>query len=271
MKQLNKKASKPAASGGANKGSFKEKLGRFWSRTYNLLFHSDIYCQIGGYLIFGLLLFLATWAIFTFAVKKPNLLSDSFLVQKFFKAQTIPAIGSWGSKTFGETWNIFGKAVKVADLFGVWGNVLLLTFKFFLNHLVFVFIFIFGLNLFKISRWNLGTIYFIFYTILWGIVVGSNSQTYPVGSNLVFGSLILFARFGLWNWFSYLLLVVSSAHFSWWVAPKWTEWIWEKERKFWPIKFTPDQKELFIYGLLFLLASSFAEARVFVHYNMPIM
>jgi len=270
LKQLNKKASKPAASGGA-KGSFKDKLSRFWSQTYNLLFHSDIYCQIGGYLIFGLLLFLATWAFFTFIVKKPNLLSDSFLVQKFFKAQTIPTIGPWGSKTFGETWKIFGKSIKVADLFGVWGNVLLLTFKFFLNHLVFVLVFIFGLNLFKISRWNLGTIYFIFYTILWGIVVGTNSQMYPIGNNLVFGSLILFARFGLWNWFSYLLLVVSSAHFSWWVAPKWTEWVWEKKRKFWPIKFTPDQKELFIYGLLFLLASSFAEARVFVHYNMPML
>ncbi len=270
MKQLNKKAPTPAASGRAVKGSFKEKLGRFWSQTYNLLFHEDIYYRIGGYLIFGLVLFLVTWACFGFIVKKPNLLTDSFIVQKFFKTQIVQTIGPWGSKAFGETWNVFGKAVNVADIFSVWGNVLLLTFKFFLNHLVFVLIFIFGLNLFKIGRWSLGTVYFVFYTILWGIVVGTSSQTYPVGNNLVFGPLILFARFGLWNWFSYLLLVVSSAHFSWWVAPKWTEWVWEKKRQFWSIKFTPDQKELFIYGLLFLLASSFAEARVFVHYNLPL-
>lgn len=268
MKQLIKKAPKTAAANKADKGSFKEKMGRLWSRTYNLLFHEDIYYQIGGYLIFGLLLFLVTWACFAFLVKKPNLLMDSFLVQKFFKTQINETIGPWGAKTFGETWNIFGKAFKVSDIFAVWGNVLILTFKFFLNHLVFVVPFIFVLNLFKIGRWNLGTIYFIFYTILWGIVVGTNSQTYPVGNNPVFGPLILFARFGLWNWFSYLLLVVSSAHFCWYAAPKWTEWVWEKQRKFWPIKFTADQMELFIYGFLFLLASSFAEARVFVHYNL---
>ena len=35
----------------------------------------------------------------------------------------------------------------------------------------------------------------------------------------------------------------------------------------WPLSFTPDQREVFIYGLLFLLASSFAEARIFVYYN----
>lgn len=270
MKQLNKKRSKSAAVEKPGKGNLKEKLGRFWSRTYNLLFHEDIYYRIGGYLIFGLVLFFLTWACAAFLIKKPNLLSDSFLVEKFFKPQIIETIGPWGSKTFGETWTIFGKAYKVSDIFAVWGNVLLLTFKFFLNHLVFVLLFIFGLNLFKISRWNLGTIYFIFYTILWGIVVGTNSQTYPVGNNPVLGPLILFARFGLWNWFSYMLLVISSAHFSWYTAPKWTEWFWEKQRKFWPIKFTPDQMELFIYGFLFLLASSFAEARVFVHYNLPL-
>lgn len=268
MKQLKKKTTKPSASVGANKGSFKERLGGFWSRTYNLLFHEDIYYRIGGYLIFGLLLFLVTWAFFAFVIKKPNLLMDSFLVEKFSKTEIVQSVGPWGADTFGETWKIFGKEYKVNEIFATWGNVAILTFKFFLNHLVFVLLFIFGLNLFKISRWNLGTIYFIFYTILWGAVVGTTSQSYPVGDNLVFGPLILFARFGLWNWFSYLLLVVSSAHFSWLAAPKWTEWVWEKQRPFWPIKFTPDQKELFIYGVLFLLASCFAEARVFVHYNL---
>ncbi|MGE5605714.1 MAG: hypothetical protein ACM3YE_08495, partial [Bacteroidota bacterium] len=144
MKQLIKKAPKPAAAEKAGKGSFKEKVGRLGSRTYNLLFHEDIYYQIGGYLIFGLLLFLLAWACSAFLIKKPNLLTDSFLVQKFFKTQIVETIGPWGSKTFGETWKIFGKAFKVSDIFGVWGNVLLLTFKFFLNHLVFVVLFIFG-------------------------------------------------------------------------------------------------------------------------------
>lgn len=268
MKQLKKKAPKPAASVKADKGSLTEKLGRFWSRMYNLLFHEDIYYRIGGYLIFGLLLFVVTWSLFAFVIKKPNLLMDSFLVEKFSKPQIVQTIGPWGAKTFGETWTIFGKAYKVNEVVATWGNVALLTFKFFLNHLLFVLFFIFGLNLFKIGRWNLGAVYFVFYTILWGIVVGTTSQPYPVGDNPVLGQLILFARFGLWNWFSYLLLVISSAQFSWLAAPKWTEWAWEKERKFWPVKFSPDQKELFIYGLLFLLASCFAEARVFVHYNL---
>lgn len=236
----------------------------------NLLFHEDVYYRMGGYLILGLVIFFITWAIFAFGVKKPGLLSDSFVVQKLFKVETAPTIGQWGVKTFGKTCKLFGKSFDVAKTVGVWGNVAVITLKYFFNHLVFVFIFIFLLNLFKIGRWNLGMIYFLLLTILWGVVVGSNSMGFPVGDNQILGSLILFGRYGVWYWFSYLMLVLSTSQFAWFVAPKWLGAQWQKVRPIWPVSFTPEQREIFFFGLLFLLAASFAEARIFVHYNLNV-
>lgn len=235
----------------------------FFLKMYNLLFHDDLYYRIGGFLIFGLLLFLIVWAVFMFLAKSPNLLADSFMVKKFFKAEVVKSFGPWDAKAFNAVWNIFGMQIKAGNFI----NVILLTLAFFLNHLVFVVIFIFGLSLFKIGRWNLSLIYFIFYTILWGIVSGTNSFSFPVGSDQVLGSLILFARFGLWTWFSYMLLLISSTQFAFYGTSTWTSWDWKQTRKFWPVSFTPEQREIFIYGLLFLLASSLAEANIFVHYS----
>lgn len=232
-----------------------------------LLFHDDVYYRVGGYVAFGLILFLCTWALFFFVVKKSDLMYDSFVVQKLFKQEINNGIGTWGTKVFGETWKIAGKEYKVAEAVGIWGNVFWFTLKYFLNHMVFVIPFIFLMNYIKIGKWNLSVIYFALYTIMWGAVVGTNSLTFPVGENPMAGPLVVFARYGLWVWFSYLLLMTSTSQMACLVAPKWTEWEWKKEGKFWPISFTPDQKEVFIYGLLFLLASSFAEARIFVYYN----
>jgi hypothetical protein len=243
-------------------------MANFWTKIWSLLFHDDVYYRIGGYLIVGLVLFFVSWALFAFGVKKTGMLMDSFLVQKLFKQDVLRTIGPWGAKTFGETWKIFAWKIDVSKTFGVWGNVFLLTFKYFLNHLVFVIIFICGFNFFRLGRWNVGLIYFLLYTILWGAVVGTSSMLFPAGSNLVLGPLVLFARYGLWTWFSYLLLVTSTTQFTWLAAPNWLSGEWEKKRKIWPLSFTPDQGEVFIYGLLFLLASSFAEARIFVHYNL---
>lgn len=234
---------------------------------FKLLFHDDVYYRVGGYVAFGLILFLCTWAIFFFLVKKANLMYDTFVVQKLFKQEIDNGLGPWGAKIFGETWKIGGKEYKVAEAVGIWGNVFWFTVKYFLNHLVFVIPFIFLTNYVKIGKWNLSAIYFALYTIMWGAVVGTNSLTFPVGENTMAGPLVVFARYGLWVWFSYLLLMTSTSQMACLVAPKWTEWEWKKEGKFWPISFTPDQKEVFIYGLLFLLASSFAEARIFVYYN----
>jgi hypothetical protein len=234
----------------------------------NLLFHEDVYYRMGGFLILGLLIFFVSWAVFAFLVKKPGLLTDSFMVQKLFKIQTVATIGPWAVKSFGKNWTLFGKTVDVAKAFGTWGNVALLTLKYFFNHLFFVFIFIFLLNLFKVGRWSMGLIYFLIFTVMWGAVVGTNSMSFPTGENQLLGSLILFGRYGVWIWFSYLMLVLSTSQFAWLVAPKWFGSEWKKERPIWPVSFTSDQKEIFLFGLLFLLAASFAEARIFVHYNL---
>lgn len=266
MKPLGSKGKKPVTAKTEKKG-FINSLAGFGGKTYNLLFHDDVYYRIGGFLIFGLLLFFGSWAVFSFLFNKINLMADSFMVQKFFKPEIVKTIGPWGAKTFGSTWKIAKWSIDVNKTFGVWGNVAWQTVLNFLNHLVFVLIFIFFLNYFKIGRWNLSLIYFALYSIMWGAVVGTLSLPFPTGTERILGSLILFARFGLWVWFSYMLLIVSTTQFTWLAAPSWLNWSWEKKRRFWPVSFTPEQREVFIYGLLFLLASSFAEARIFVHYN----
>lgn len=240
------------------------KKGNFFVKLYNLLFHEDLYYRLGGFLIFGLALFLIVWAVFALLIKAPNLLGDSFVVKKFFRSEVLKSFGPWDSKSFSAVWNIFGWKLVAGNVI----NVVILMFEYFLNHLVFVLIFVFGLNFFKIGRWNFSMIYFGFYTVMWGIAAGTNSLSFPVGTEPISGSLILFARFGLWTWFSYMLLLISTTQFAACGTSSWTEWDWKPIRKFWPVSFTAEQRELFIYGLLFLLASSLAEANIFVHYNM---
>ncbi len=256
-----------------------QKIG-FCSKIYNQLFHEDLYFRIGGFLILGLLLFLVVWAFWSFAENIPFIggndafrsferdltgsLRNSFIVKKlFFKSNIVSVLGPWGDKTFKSVWNIFSWKIKVGNLI----NVVLLMLKYFVSHLVFVFIFIFLLNLFKVGRWSLSMVYFIFYTILWGTAVGLNAIPFPYGANPVSGSLILFARFGLWNWFSYMLLLISTNQFAWIGTSSWMTWDCKQLRKFPQFGFTPEQREIFIYGLLFLLASCLAEANIFVHYN----
>lgn len=233
-----------------------------------LLYHEDVYYRIGGYVAFGLVLLLCTWALFFFVIKKNNIMYDSLVIQKIFKPEVVPTFGAWGEKTFGTTWKLFGKEFKVVEVVGLWANVIILTLKYFLNHLIFVIPFIFVMNLFKAGKFNFSTIYFAIYTIFWGIAVGSNSLVFPAGSDPMAGPVIVFARFGLWIWFSYLLLMASTTQFAWLTTTGWLSMDWKKQRKLWPVSFTPDQWEVFIYGLLFLLAASFAEARIFVHYNL---
>ena len=212
-----------------------------------LLFHEDVYYQLGGFLLLGLVVFFISWAIFAFVVKKPDLMANSFMVQKLFKIEAAPAMGEWGVKTFGKTWKLFGKSYDVAKTVNVWGNVAVITFKYFFNHLIFAFLFIFLFNLFKIGRWNLGMIYFLLLTVMWGAVVGTNSMGFPTGDNQLLGSLILFGRYGVWIWFAYLMLVLSTSQFAWIVAPKWTGFEWKKVRPFWPVSFNPTQREVFLW------------------------
>jgi hypothetical protein len=239
---------------------FFKRIGGFCSKVYNLMFHGDVYYRLGGVLILGLLLFLVSWAVFMFLVNKPNMFSNTFMIKKLWKIDLVKSFGPWKEADFQ---NILFWKIKTGNFV----NVILLTFKYFVNQLIFVIPFIFALNLFKIGRYNLSVFYFALYTIFWGAVAGTNSFSFPVGTNVVMGTLILYARYGLWLWFSYAMLLVSTTQFSWLAAPSWTSPKWEKERKFWPVSFTPDQLEIFIYGFLFLLAACFAEAQIYVHYN----
>ncbi|HEY8463934.1 MAG TPA: hypothetical protein VIM29_07925, partial [Bacillota bacterium] len=108
MKVLGKR--KENAETGVKKTNFFSKL----------LFHEDVYYQLGGFLLLGLVVFFISWAIFAFVVKKPDLMANSFMVQKLFKIEAAPAMGEWGVKTFGKTWKLFGKSYDVAKTVNVW-------------------------------------------------------------------------------------------------------------------------------------------------------
>ncbi len=239
-----------------------QKKGGFLSRVGNLLFHEDLFFRVMGYLLFGIIFFLLAWGVCFFMFHKPNMLNKSFMVEKFLQFKWHQAFGAWGAQSFGETWKVFGLEIVVKEFFAVAA----LMVQYFINYLIIALVFVFGLNLFRVGRLNLSLIYLASYAVLWGAVAGSDSMLYPTGENKVFGTLLTFARFGLPLLFSYILLAASTTNLAIWNAPKWTEWRWEKLRPFWPWKLNGEQKEFLIYGLLFLLAACFAEARLFVMY-----
>jgi hypothetical protein len=80
-----KKNAKLAPKAGLNQSG--KTSGGFWKKVYNLLFHEDIYCRVGGYLLFGAVLFLASWAVFLFVVNKVNLFDYGILSGKIFIAK----------------------------------------------------------------------------------------------------------------------------------------------------------------------------------------
>lgn len=234
---------------------------------WKLFSHEDIYYRILATVAFGLLLFLVGWLIAFLTLPHTGFMSGSFMAQKMFQSAIDPNMGLWGANTFGKTWNFFGKELVVSEVIGIWGNVLRLTFLYFVEHLIFIFIFIFALSLVKIGKWTLSGIYFALYTLMWAVTVASNSLPFPTGGNLMSGPLVMFFRYGLWIWFAYLLMLVSTTHFAILETPSWFSGEWHKIGSLKTIGFNPSQKEIFIYAILFLLAACFAEARIFVFYN----
>ncbi|HBK68290.1 MAG TPA: hypothetical protein DDZ91_06590 [Firmicutes bacterium] len=232
-----------------------------------LLFSEDVYKRIGGYLCCGLLIFLLSWAIAYFFMGE-GVLKNTLLVDKVFGIKGSSNIGAWWKTRLGENFKIFKWEFKTEDLFNTWGNILLVTVKNFLHHAVIALIFIFFLNRFKIGQFPLGLFYYLLYTILTGIVVGTNSYSYPPQGFTVLGALVTFLRFGLWVWFSYGLLIASSANWTWLKTSSFRDNSWQKSGRFWswPVLHA-DEKEVLVFGLLFLLVSSFAEARLIVFYG----
>lgn len=243
--------------------------------AYELLFHEDVYRRIGGYLLWGFIFLTISWAVGFFLIKTP-LLKGTLLVDKLFGISGVrETFGQWGVKWLGPQFNFikFGPGVSIApyntaEAFNVWGNVLLVMFKIFAHNLVIALFFILALNLFRIKRFPLGYVFFTLYTILSGLVVGTNAYTFPPQWGKQIGAVVTFARFGLWQWFAFGLLAVATINWGWLTSTGLLKPEWTKTRSIWPLKFgNRDNVEVFIYGLLFLLAASFAEARLIVHYS----
>lgn len=233
----------------------------------SLLFHDDVYKRIGGFLLWGLIIFAIAWAGAFFLLKE-GVLKNTFLVDKLFGIKGTTVFGQFGENWLGESFNLLKWNHNTADFFNTWGNTLLVTGKNFLHHLVIALVFIFFLNRFKVGRFPLGLFYSLCYTILIGVVVGTNSYDYPAQGHTTLGALVTFARFGIWVWFAYGLLTVSTYQWTWIKTESLMDSGWEKVNSFWPLaRLTPDEKEVLIFGLLFLLAASFAEARLIVHYG----
>lgn len=232
-----------------------------------LLFNTDVYRRVGGYLLCGLLLFIVAWAVGYFLLSE-GFLKNTFLVDKIFGVKGSETLGTWWAERLGETIKIFKWEINTADTFVTWGNILLVTVKIFAHHFLIVLLFVFFLNRFKVGRSTLALFYFLIYTVLTGLVAGTNSYPYPAQGLVRIGALVTFLRFAVWVWFSYSLLLASTVNWTWLQTSSFTDGSWQKEGKFWsgPQLFG-DTKEVFIFGLLFLLVSSFAEARLIVFYG----
>lgn len=232
-----------------------------------LLFSEDVYKRIGGYLLTGLILFGIAWAIAYFLMGE-GALKNTLLVDKLFGIKGSAELGTSWEARLGETFKIFKGEYQTAEVFNTWGNIFLVTLKNFFHHAVIVLLFIFLLNRFRIGRFPLGLFYYLLYTILTGIVVGTNSYPYPAQGFTVLGALVTFLRFGLWVWFSYGLLLAATAHWTWLKTDSLLDNSWQKGGRFWSWpQLHGDDKEVLVFGLLFLLVSSFAEARLIVFYG----
>ncbi len=232
-----------------------------------LVFSADVYRRVGGYLLCGLLLFMVAWAIGYFLLGEGTL-KNTLLVDKIFGIKGSETFGAWWAERLGETFKLFKWEINTADTFGTWGNVLLVTLKVFAHHFLIVLLFIFFLNRFKVGRFPLALFYFILYTLLTGLVTGTNSYSFPPQGFVRLGALVTFLRFAVWVWFSYALLLASTVDWTWLQTSSFTDSSWKKQGKFWTWpQLVGDNKEVFVFGLLFLLVSSFAEARLIVFYG----
>jgi len=231
------------------------------------LFNDDVYKRIGGFLLWGLVILLIFWGCSVLFLPG-NVLNKTFLVEKIFGNKGTESFGSFGQNWLGENFKFFKWEFETAEVFNTWGNVLVVTAKNFAHHLVVAVVFIFLLNRFRIGRLSLGMLFFFIYTALSGVVVGTDSIPYPAQVNNVLGPVITFLRYGIWIWFAYGLLTVATQQWTWLKSDSLLDPNWEKTGRFWPLnKLTPDEKEVFVFGCLFLLAASFAEARLIVLYG----
>ncbi|NLY90924.1 MAG: hypothetical protein GX081_04870 [Firmicutes bacterium] len=232
-----------------------------------LLFNEDVYRRIGGYLLSGLIVFALAWVCGYFLLGE-GALKNTLLVDKLFGIKGVTDLGTGLADRLGKTFKLFKWEFETAEVIETWGNTLLVTGKIFAHHFLIVLVFIFFLNRFQVGRFPLALFYYLFYTILTGLVVGTNSYSYPAQGFVRVGALVTFLRFGLWVWFSYALLLASTARWTWLRSDSFLDNSWEKVGKFWSWpSLHGDDKEVFIFGLLFLLVSSFAEARLIVFYG----
>lgn len=232
-----------------------------------LLFNDDVYKRIGGFLLWGILILVICWAVSGFTLQR-NIFNKTFLVEKLFGIKGTEVFGSWGVNWLGEKFSFFKWEFETAKTFNTWGNVLVVTAKNFAHHLVIAFVFIFFLNRFKIGGLSMGLFFFFIYSVLSGMVVGTDSLAFPGQFNNILGPVVTYLRYGIWIWFAYGLLAVSTNRWTWLRSGSLLDGNWEKTGKFWPLtKLTPDEKEVFFFGWLFLLAASFAEARLIVFYG----
>lgn len=261
-----KDATKPAASAGKT-GAPAKSARQLLANWYGLLFSDDVYKRMIGFLLWGLVIIAVTWVLAFFCLPD-GFLEKTMIVRKLFGVRGSTRPGEWGLKWLGETAKIFGREFTPKELFDTWGNLFLVTGKIFLHHLPVVFVFIFLFSRFRIRRVPLSYLYFLVYTVLVGIAAGTESFTYPPQGDGVWGMIILFLRFALIEWFAYGLLTVATLKWTWVKADSLLNGSWEKSGRFfsWPA-LLPDERDLLIFGFLFLLVANFSEAKLIVFYG----
>ncbi len=239
-----KKMAKEAAK---EKNTNKEKfsLGRllksFWRGLCNLpktiyqsaktgLWDEDVYKRWFGTLIWGLLFFIVAWVV-GYIFLKPQALSNTLLSMK---------------------------------LFGHQGSTALVTLKNFAQQLITILIFIVFFNHFRIGKLNASHYFFFIYSILVGLMVGTNSYSFYFHFSSKWQALLPFGVYGVWELIAYALILAATTKLAWFEIPGLFKGEWTRVRAFRDIKLSRDDIEVLIYGLLILLVSSFGEARQLV-------
>jgi len=252
-----KKTNAPQDRANRAKRGFFPNIGGFFANLWRTLVRSagenlndpDVFRRMGAAAIWMFVFFVAAWLLSYFLLK-PEILSKTWLVDKFFGVKALKSLLPPES----------GKDTLY------WWRTLFIAGKIFLHYLVVMVAFVFLLNHFRVGRINLGYVFLFAYTMLIAAVVGTKS--FPYYSSTKLAALITFARFSLWQLLAFMLATVASTGLAAFATPGWLEGTWKRIRPLSQPKLNGEDREVLLYAALILIASSIAEARLVIFYSM---
>lgn len=210
---------------------------------------ADVFRRIGAATLWMAAFFAVAWLVSYFLFKE-DLLENTWLVRKLFGI-SVPK-------------NLAKPDEGPDPLY--WARAFYIAGKIFLHYLVVMVVFVFLLNHFRVGRLNLGYAFLFAYATLIGAVVGT--QSFPYYSSTKLGALITFIRFSLWQLVSLMMAAAATTGLAAFATPGWLEGTWKRVRPLGRPKIFAEDVEVLVYTALILLASSLAEARLIIFYDL---